>query len=125
MSSKMVLYRNTKDRVEFENEADPMEKTLEAEESADWEEFIAAVELGDLPEQLGYDPNDSTLTLESDWSVSYGKSHFVGVLCYILSTIETNFIFVPPGKLEALTHLFEAEMSSIERERATGFGKRG
>ena len=116
-----VLYRNTKDRVEFEHEAELMERMDETKEPIDYEEFVQDMEgLDKLAASLGYGDD---LPMEKDWSVSFSRSTYGGLPCRILGHTECDFIFLRTEDARKLQEVFASGMSETEWRRHTGFGQ--
>ena len=116
-----ILYRNTKDRVDFEREAELIDKMEEDKELVDYNEFVQDLEgLDELAAILGYGED---LPLKDDWSVSFATSKFGGLPCKILGHTECDFIFLRAEDVQMIQRGYD--MSSLEWERHTGFGKGG
>lgn len=96
---KYHLHRTTKDRVEFERDADEIDRLLDDYELVEWEEFDANVDWEKVAARLGYDED---LPLSEDHHVSFGVGEFYGFRVYVLRHSETDFIF---ADLEAITYL--------------------
>lgn len=64
-----------------------------------YQTFVRHVDLGDLPEQMGYERNArSGLTLASDWAVSYYKGTYKGRPCYYMEHSRIEYIFQIPER---------------------------
>jgi len=125
MTKPFVLYRNTKSRVEHEREEEVMDRMEADAEIIDFEEFAENCEFNEVAEQLGYGDD---LPLADDWSVSFSKSQFGGLPCFILGHTECDFIFLKPEDANMLGehHGQAAEgMTDMEWKRHTGYGKTG
>jgi len=117
-----TFYRNTKSRVDHEQEADLMEKMEEQAELIDYDEFAANVDFAEVAEQLGYDDD---LPLKDDWHVTYSKSKYGGLPCYILGHSECDFIFLQSKDAKMLQESFAKGMTDLEWKRHTQYGKSG
>lgn len=117
--AKYVYYRNTKDRCDHEYEAQVMEKMGEDSELIDWEEFDQNVEWQHVASTLGYDED---LSLKDDWHVSYSKSFYGGLPCYVLGHSECDFIFLRQEDAKMLHEFHSQDMTSLEWKRVTSFG---
>jgi hypothetical protein len=117
-----VLYRNTKDRCGNEHEAEAIEKADELATIIEYDEFAENCEHGEIAEQLGYGEN---LPLSEDWHVSFTKSTYGGLPCFIFGHSECDFIFLKPEDAKMLQEQFSKGISPSDWERATGYGKSG
>ncbi len=124
-----VFYRNTKDRVRYEREADLIDKMDAAKELIDYEDFVQDLTgLDEIAALLGYGED---LPLRDDWSVSFAKSTFGGLPCRILGHTECDFIFLRAEDAELLQKGIELQkylghdMTPLEWQRHTGFGNGG
>ena len=116
-----ILYRNTKDRVEHERQSNLIDEMEEAKELIDYDEFVQDLEgLGELAASLGY---GEELPLKDDWSVSFATSTFGGLPCRILGHTECDFIFLRAEDAKMLHEAFKNDMTPLEWERHTGYGK--
>ena len=118
-----ILYRNTKDRVEHEREADLIDEMDAAKEMIEYEDFVQSLEgLDEIAAALGYGED---LPLRDDWSVSFAKSTFGGLPCRIVGHTECDFIFLRAEDARMLQEAFAQEMTPLEWHRHTGFGNGG
>jgi len=118
-----VLYRNTKDRVEYEREADLIDKMEEAKELIDFGDFVQDLEgLDEIAALLGYGED---LPLQHDSSVSFAKSTYGGLPCRIFGHTECEFIFLREKDADMLQAAFTRDMTPLEWQRHTGFGNGG
>lgn len=54
---------------------------------------------------MGYVENsEDGLTLENDWSLSYGKGYIKGVLCYWIDHSRIEYVWVDPGGVDELLY---------------------
>ena len=118
-----ILYRNTKDRVEHEREADLIDEMDAAKEMIEYEDFVQNLEgLDEIAALLGYGED---LPLKDDWSVGFAKSTYGGRPCRILGHTECDFIFLRAGDARMFQEAFAQEMTLLEWQRHTGFGNGG
>jgi hypothetical protein len=118
-----VLYRNTKDRVDFEREAELIDQMEEAKELIEYDDFVQNLEgLDEIAALLGYGDD---LPLRDDWSVSFAKSTYGGLPCRILGHTECDFIFLRAEDARMLQEAFAQELTPEEWQRHTGFGSGG
>ncbi len=118
-----VLYRNTKDRVDHEQEADLIDTMDAAKELIDYEDFIHDLEgLDEIAAILGYGED---LPLRDDWSVSFAKSTYGGLPCRIFGHTECDFIFLRAEDADTLRTAFAHNMTPLEWQRHTAFGNGG
>lgn len=117
--SEFVLYRNTKDRTEFEKESDAMDQMETDSEIIDFAEFAANCDYAQVAADLRYDDD---LKLEDDWHVSYSKSKYGGLDCFILGHSECDFIFLKPDDAKMLQQAFAQGMTPMEWKRRTEVG---
>lgn len=125
MTKPFVLYRNTKSRTDYEREEEVMSQMEDDSEAIDFEEFANNCEFDEVAAQLGY--NDD-LPLAEDWSVSFSKSQFGGLPCFILGHTECDFIFLKPEDARMLAKFHGKSglgMTDKEWERRTHYGKSG
>jgi len=118
-----VLYRNTKDRVDFEREAELIDQMEEAKELIEYDDFVQNLEgLDEIAALLGYGDD---LPLRDDWSVSFAKSTYGGLPCRILGHTECDFIFLRAEDARMLQEAFAGDLTPEEWKRHTGFGRGG
>jgi hypothetical protein len=120
---RFVFYRNTKDRVEHEREADLIDDMDATKEVIDYEDFVQDLEgLDEIAALLGYGEH---LPLRDDWSVSFAESTYGGLPCRIMGHTECDFIFLRDKDVGMLHAAFAPDMTPLEWQRHTGFGNGG
>lgn len=118
----MKLYRNTKSLVDNETEEAALEqmeasaKIISANAAA---RLIGKDSLRVLIEASSWDTRKEFL---ADWSNSYSRSTIHGKPCVIVSTAETDFIFMDEQDSDELSREFHSEITQSEWTRAQAFG---
>ena len=95
-------------------------KTLDTAESITFRTFAFWCEWQEVAKNLGYSRD---LPMGKDWSVSYSKSTYGGLRCYILHHSECDFIFLRPEDAKMLQDALASEISTAQWKRATSYGK--
>lgn len=125
MNKSFVLYRNTKSRCDFEQESNVIDQMELDAESIDYQEFDENCDFEQVAKELGYDED---LSLEEDWHVSYSKSKFGGLPCFVLGHSECDFIFMRHEDIDMLNEFHGKDannVSDLQWERHTQFGING
>jgi hypothetical protein len=115
-----VLYRNTKDRGENERESQVIDKMNSDAEQISFGTFSKYCDWAEVAKNLGYGRD---LPISKDWSVSFSKSKYGGLPCYILGHSECDFIFLRPADAQMLQEAFAKDMTPMEWQRHTQYGK--
>lgn len=122
---KFIFYRNTKDRCDFEQEEEAMEKMNDDKEVITYDEFVKDVEgFEEIATTLGYDDDDD-LPVKDDWHVGFYESEYGGLPCRMFEHSECDFIFLRPKDALMLAQAFNANMTPLEWKRHTQFGSGG
>ena len=117
-----VLYRNTKDRCDTEQEAEVMDSCEEQREAIAYDEFIQHIkpeDFAELAESLGYGDD---FKLEDDWSLAYFKSSYGGLPCFVFSSTECDYIFLKRDDAKMLLERY-ASSDDLDWGRKTRAGK--
>lgn len=117
---EFVLYRNTKDRCADEKESEVIDRMGQDAEAISFRTFSKNCDWAEVAKNLGY---DRSLPLSKDWSVSFSRSKYGGLPCFVLGHTECDFIFLRPADAKMLQESFASDMSPAEWERHTGYGE--
>lgn len=115
-----VLYRNTKDRCANEQEENVISKMNDEAIQIAFGTFTKHCDWKEVAANLGYDQG---FTLSGDPHVTYLKSRYGGLPCYILGHSECDFIFLRPDDAKMLQEVYTKGISAADWERCTKYGK--
>lgn len=118
--NKFIYFRNGKDRMQNETDADALLQMSDEAEEITFRTFACRCDWKELAANLGYDKD---LPLSKDWSVRFLKSKFKGHPCYILDHTECEFIFLEPSVVKSLMkNDIKDLIDPLEWKRATSYG---